>query len=191
MNSAMKEFSQKGFKNASTDVIVNNASISKGALFYYFKNKKELFLFLYDYAINIIKNEILMKFNDDEKDIFARRLQASMLKIEILNKYPEIYQFTTVAYMEDSAEVKSELEIRNREIIAIGKGFLNEGIDTSKFKEDIDINSAIDIITWTIDGFTNKQMEKIKNIPFEKINLNELLEQMNTYLEMLKKSFYK
>ncbi len=187
----MKEFSQKGFKNASTDVIVNNASISKGALFYYFKNKKELFLFLYDYAINIIKNEILMKFNDDEKDIFARRLQASMLKIEILNKYPEIYQFTTVAYMEDSAEVKSELEIRNREIIAIGKGFLNEGIDTSKFKEDIDINSAIDIITWTIDGFTNKQMEKIKNIPFEKINLNELLEQMNTYLEMLKKSFYK
>ena len=49
LNAALKEFAQKGYKNASTNQIVKEADISKGLLFHYFKNKKQLFLFLYDY----------------------------------------------------------------------------------------------------------------------------------------------
>jgi TetR/AcrR family transcriptional regulator len=191
INAAMKEFAQKGFKTASTDMIVKEAAISKGALFHYFSNKKGLFLFLYDYAIDIVKNEILMKFNNDEKDIFVRRKQAMLLKIEVLKKHPEIYDFLTVAYVEDSSEVKSDLVNRNKKLIASGKGMLNEGIDTSKFKESVDINKAVDIITWTIDGFINKETEIIKNFPLKELNYDEMLKELDIYLEMLKKNFYK
>jgi TetR/AcrR family transcriptional regulator len=191
INAAMKEFAQKGFKTASTDMIVKEAAISKGALFHYFSNKKGLFLFLYDYAIDIVKNEILMKFNNDEKDIFVRRKQAILLKIEVLKKHPEIYDFLTVAYVEDSSEVKSDLVNRNKKLIASGKGMLNEGIDTSKFKESVDINKAVDIITWTIDGFINKETEIIKNFPLKELNYDEMLKELDIYLEMLKKNFYK
>jgi len=190
LNAAMKEFAQKGFKNASTDVIVKEAAISKGALFHYFNNKKDLFLFLYDYSIDIIKNGILMKFNDDERDIFTRIRNGMMLKIELLIKYPEIYEFTTVAYMEESREVKSDLDSRNRGLITEAQGFLYEDIDTSKFKKGIDVKRAIDIITWTIESYTNKEMERFKSLSLNELNLNELLSEMNIYLEMLKKSFY-
>lgn len=187
----MKEFAQKGFKNASTDAIVKEADISKGSLFHYFNNKKDLFLFLYDYAIDVVKNSIIMKFNNDEKDIFARRRQAALLKIEILNKHPEMYDFLATAYMEASDEVKSDLESRNKELIASGQSILNEGIDTSKFKEGVDVKKAIDIITWSIEGFTNNSMERLKNFSLYELNFDEVLKEMDIYLEILKKGFYK
>lgn len=177
--------------NASTDSIVKEAGISKGALFFYFKNKKGLFLFLYDYAVDIVKDGIITKFNKDEKDIFERRRQVALLKIEILKKHPEILDFLAAAYMEDSGEVKSDLESRNKKLIAGGKDILNEGIDTSKFKENIDTKRAIEIITWAIDGFTNKEMEKIKRFSLHELDFNELLKEMDIYLEILKKNFYK
>ncbi len=191
MNAAMKEFAQKGFKNASTDLIVKEADISKGALFYYFKNKKVLFLFLYDYALDIVKNEILMKFNTAEKDIFERRRQALVLKIEVMKMHPEIYDFLAVAYMEDSSEVKSELEKRNKGAMAAGQAKLYEGIDTSKFKEEVDIKKAVEIINWTLEGITNKEMQSIKGLSMQEVNFTELLEEVDIYMEMLKKSFYK
>ncbi|UNC92066.1 TetR/AcrR family transcriptional regulator [Candidatus Contubernalis alkaliaceticus] len=43
INTAIREFAQKGYTAASTDSICNAAGISKGTLFYYIKNKKNLF----------------------------------------------------------------------------------------------------------------------------------------------------
>mgnify|MGYP000914953748 CR=1 FL=1 len=53
LNAAIKEFAKKGYKNAVTDEIVKEANISKGALFHYFNNKRDLYLFLYDYSLEI------------------------------------------------------------------------------------------------------------------------------------------
>jgi TetR/AcrR family transcriptional regulator len=187
----MKEFGQKGFKNASTDAIVKEASISKGALFHYFKNKKGLFLYLYDYSVEIIKNEMLIKFNRDEKDVFDRRRQATQLKIEILKRHPGMYDFLATAYLDSSGDVKSDLERRNKELVIISHGFLNEGIDTSKFKDGLDTKRAIEIITWAIEGFTNKEMHRVKNFSLYEQNFDEVLKELDIYLEILKKSFYK
>lgn len=187
----MKEFSLKGFKKASTDAIVKDADISKGALFHYFNNKKDLFLFLYDYSLEIVKNEILIKFNSKERDIFNRRRQALLLKIEVLKKHPEIYDFLSVAYMEDSSEVKLELENKNKKALSSGQGILYEDIDTSKFKEDIDVKKAIEILSWTVEGFINKETKKMKNSALQEIDYNRMLKELDIYLDMLKESFYK
>ncbi|WP_407309700.1 TetR/AcrR family transcriptional regulator [Desulfosporosinus sp. SB140] len=191
INTAMNEFAQKGFKNASTDEIVKAAEISKGSLYHYFKSKKNLYLFLYDYALNILKDEILSKFDSNERDIFIRRHHGMILKTEVLKKHPEIYAFTAAAYKEDSPEVKNELESRNAQLMRIGQSFLNQNIDTSKFKEGIDIGKAINIVTWTIDGFTKSELEKIKNRTPDEIDLDKLLEEIKEYLKILKACFYK
>ena len=43
INAGMEYFGQYGYKNAKTDDIATKAGISKGLLFYYFKNKKSFF----------------------------------------------------------------------------------------------------------------------------------------------------
>lgn len=191
LNAAMKEFAQKGYKNASTDNIVKEADISKGALFYYFKNKKELYFYLNDYALDILKNEILIKLDLSEKDIFSRRWQGLLLKTEVLKKHPELYDFLGAAYMDDSIEVKPELDKKYKAVMLEGQAKLYEDIDTSRFKEGIDFKMVIEIINWTLEGLSNKQMQIIKNLPMDQVNFTELLNEVDKYMQMLKKSFYK
>lgn len=47
-NAAMEVFAQNDYKRASTDDIAAKAGISKGMLFYYFQNKRTLYLETYD-----------------------------------------------------------------------------------------------------------------------------------------------
>lgn len=47
INAAMEVFGKNEYKKASTDLIAAKAGISKGLLFYYFHNKKELYMFIY------------------------------------------------------------------------------------------------------------------------------------------------
>ena len=48
-NAAPEVFARNDYKHASTDDIAAKAGISKGLLFYYFRNKQSLYLYLYDY----------------------------------------------------------------------------------------------------------------------------------------------
>ncbi|HAG42911.1 MAG TPA: TetR family transcriptional regulator, partial [Clostridium sp.] len=127
LNAAMKEFAQKGFEKASTNEIVKEADISKGLLFHYFKDKKNLFLFLYDHCIDVSTNEFYKKINLDEKDFFIRLNQMCIIKFELLNKYPEMFRFIETAYMETSKNVKKELDERKEKLIKINSIKVFEG----------------------------------------------------------------
>ena len=52
-NSAMLEFGDNTFKKTSADSIARRAGVSKGLLFHYFKDKRELYLYLYQYALDV------------------------------------------------------------------------------------------------------------------------------------------
>ena len=51
-NSAMLEFGANSFKKTSADSIAKRAEVSKALLFHYFKDKRELYLYLFQYAID-------------------------------------------------------------------------------------------------------------------------------------------
>lgn len=187
----MKEFAQQGYKNASTDNIVKEAAISKGALFHYFKNKKGLFLYLYAYSLEIMKNEIMMKIDFNEKDVFKRRRGSILKKIEICKIHPEIYEFLTTAYLDDSVDIKNDIQSTNEKLIAYGKNILYEGLDTSMFREGVDVGRAIEIINWTDEGFSKKVTTQIKYNQLDQQNYDEMLKEWDIYMDVLKKNFYK
>ncbi len=191
INAALKEFAQKGYEKASTNEIVKEARISKGLLFHYFKTKKDLFLFLYDFCIEILLNEFFRKIDVMEKDILIRLRQMTLLKFDLIRKHPEMFDFLMVAYGEDSDDIKKELDERNKGHIATGFKMLFAEFDASKFREGMDIPKAIEVISWTLEGFSKKQQEKIKLVPLNKIDYESILAEMDLYLELLKKCFYR
>ncbi len=187
INAALREFSKNGYKKASTDEIVKAASISKGALFHYFNSKKELFFYLYVYAVDLIKTEILTKFDMEERDIFARLRQTAYLKADILKKHPELYDFLTSAYFEQSPDVAKELSNQTDALMSFSKQLLGESIDTGAFKDEIDPKSAIEIIVWTVDGFSRKHFSGVGGVE----QMEELMKKLDGYLDTLRSSFYK
>ena len=55
---AMQEFSEKGYSGASTERIVKNAEVTRGALYHHFKNKQDLFLAVFRMAQEDIGKKI-------------------------------------------------------------------------------------------------------------------------------------
>ncbi|ARC86311.1 bacterial regulatory s, tetR family protein [Clostridium argentinense CDC 2741] len=191
LNAAMKEFAQKGFEKASTNEIVKEADISKGLLFHYFKDKKNLFLFLYDHCIDVSTNEFYKKINLDEKDFFIRLNQMCIIKFELLNKYPEMFRFIETAYMETSKSVKKELDERKEKLIKINSIKVFEGFDLSKFKEDIDVKKAINVMIWTFQGLGDEALKKAKLLSLDKPDYSEVFAEADIYIDMFKNCFYK
>lgn len=191
LNAAMKEFAKKGYEKASTNEIVKESEISKGLLFHYFKNKKQLFLYLYSYCVELNMNEFYKKINLNESDFFTRLRQTQLIKMELLKKYPEIFRFIEAAYLEDSSEIKQELEAKNKELMKKGADVLFKGIDMSKFKDGIDIKKVINIVIWTLQGFADEVMTREKLSSSNQINYDNAFLEVDEYLNMLKNCFYK
>lgn len=191
LNAAIKEFAQKGFEKASTNEIVKDANISKGLLFHYFNNKKDLYFFLYDYSLNIFMNDFFGKIDLKEKDVFNRLRQMATLKLELIQKYPEMFKFILVANLEEAAEVKNELGQRNRNTLTQSYQKIFDEINVSLFREGIDIQEAIQILIWTIEGFSNREAEKARGLHSKEIDYDQALAEIDHYLELLKKCFYK
>lgn len=191
LNAAMKEFTQKGYDNASTNEIVKEAKIGKGMLFHYFNNKKDLFLFLYDHTLEVVMKEFYGKLDLNEKDILKRLRQVQSVKFCLISKYPDMFNFIRAVNLEVSSEVKGDLETRNNEYFTESYNILLTDIETSRFRENVDIDRAINSIIWTLEGFAAREREKRERLLSNKLNYDEFLAELDMYFQLFKNSFYK
>jgi len=187
INAALKEFARNGYEKASTNVIAKEAEISKGSLFNYFSSKKELYLFLFDCVTEII-NKIYDEVDLNETDFFERMRQFGVVKFKIYKKFPQVFDFLNAVAKEDAAEVKKEIKIISKNLISnsLEQGYKN--IDFTKFREDININKAINIINCAILGLAVQQREKVNSFADTDI---EVLEEFDEYFDIMKRCFYK
>jgi TetR/AcrR family transcriptional regulator len=191
INAAIKEFAQKGYDNASTNEMVKEAGISKGLLFHYFKNKKQLFFFLFDYCYNLVAEEFYKKVDLDETDFFKRIRQAVQIKMDLQTKYPEILTFIQEAFMQDSPEIKDEFDKKKQELNAVNIGIVYDGIDLTKFRDDVDVQKILKVISWTFEKMSDEELNKAKMIPGHKIDYEKVFMEAEEYFEFFIKCFYK
>lgn len=191
LNAAIYEFAQKGYDQASTNGIVKSAGISKGLLFHYFKSKKDLYLFLHQHFVEVLKTEFFSELQLDEPDVFVRIKNIMMMKSQMMKKHPEIFNFLMSAYMENSSEVKHELDHNHHALMHSSYAKILEDIDQTKFREGVDMNRAVQIVFWVLEGFSNQVLEKTKLLAQSNNGLTDEFTEADVYIEMLKKAFYK
>ena len=62
VRAAVETFGLNDYKDASTDTIAHKAGISKGLLFFYFKNKRELYRYVMEHLMELVEKIVI----DDE-----------------------------------------------------------------------------------------------------------------------------
>lgn len=191
VNAATRIFAKNGYQNASTNAIVKEAKISKGLLFHYFNSKKDLYIALYKHLSDLLSEKIYEQINWNDRDIFKTIRQVTIIKFELFKIYPEMIDFLNSVYNEEAVEVKDDIQTIQEELIGNGFNKLFTDIDVSNFKEGIDVKKAIEIIYWTFEGFAHRQQAKVKAISVDQINQEEILREIDSYIELLKVSFYK
>lgn len=191
LNAALKEFAGKGFDDASTNVIAKEASISKPLMFHYVNNKKDFFLFLYDYCLKILEREYFSRIDLNEKDIFERLRQAYLLKIQVMQKHPWIFDFVRVAVFTDSQAVKDELLKRRMKVEKSNFEWFYGDIDGSNFRSRLDVEKAKQLIFWAVGGYANQILEEYQSSEVTEFDFEKIRVEFDGYLTELRKAFYK
>lgn len=79
-NAAARLFARKGFEKTTVDEIAEAADVAKGTVYYHFKGKEDLFLFLVEEGMNILRGRVdeVIKSAGDLRDMLRQVLRVQI-----------------------------------------------------------------------------------------------------------------
>ena len=83
---SMKLFAEKGYDATSIEEITATVGVAKGTLYYHFSSKEEIFNFLVEEGVKLLKNSISIKTDNLESTIDKIRAIV-LIQIKVLVKY--------------------------------------------------------------------------------------------------------
>jgi AcrR family transcriptional regulator len=184
INAGYKTFSENIYKKASMAFIAGEANISKSLLFHYFRNKKALYIFLFESALKLVKNnkKLYIHTNIDFFDAIEHEI---IERGKLVRKYPYIYQFIANVYYETDEEVRRDIIEFNVSEISKQKDIFFKYISKNGFKNPNDVEGLYEIVMLMAEGIMKKYKSSInKNIEIIELEFLNLLEN-------LKRNYYK
>ncbi|HBY32382.1 MAG TPA: TetR/AcrR family transcriptional regulator [Clostridiales bacterium] len=160
LNAGFRVFANNSYRKSPMNEIAAEAGISKSLLFFYFKNKKELYLFLMETAEKLTRQYVTRAGCYQEKDIFEMMYKGLLAKTEMMRKYPDMSAFALKAYYEDDEEVKGELVKIIEPYSKLQTNTTLPKLDPSLFKEGIDLKMMYQDIYLASEGYLYQMQHK-------------------------------
>ncbi|WP_368490569.1 TetR/AcrR family transcriptional regulator [Clostridium sp. BJN0013] len=191
MRSAVNEFSERGFEKANVGNIAKNANISKGSIYQYFNNKKELFFFSVKWSTDFIGKKYGNYFISDNKDInifdlfyknskslWVQMREERKLIIFVQDVFLGKYKNLTDESMSYMMDILNEYTLK----------LIQNGKKNGSIRKDIDDNMLSIFITAVSMGFKEHMMrnsrKKGRDIVDEDFEINE--KEIKSMIELLK-----
>ncbi|MEA5019572.1 MAG: TetR/AcrR family transcriptional regulator [Gordonibacter sp.] len=157
VGAAVEAFGMNDYKNASTDAIARKAGISKGLLFFYFKNKRELYLYLMERLMDKVSALVV----DDEfyeiDDFFELMEYAANKKKTVFSKMPFMMDFSIRAFYPEHRDVKDAMDGWTQQQLDLMFSRYFKNIRFDKFRDDVDPRRVMDMMIWMADGYLHQQ----------------------------------
>lgn len=183
---SLAEFSKYGYENSSTNRIVQDAGISKGSLFKYFKNKEELFFYILDFVTQELIVSLAQEIPVLPKALFERIIRYSELEFTWYVKHPNECKLITTVFTKSNTAIYQKVEahysLKGQDIYYK----LLEDIDTSMLKWDK--KKTVDILKWFLKGFNEDFMTHIQEQDKSDISKlqHEYVKSLSEYITILK-----
>lgn len=152
LNAALDVVVEKGYADSTMEEIVRRSDLSKGAIYWYYKSKKEIFLSLV--------NHWVINFGATLNHIVQENLSAS-------EQLTELFDFFLTAYEQNPKVFKAELEFWSlssrdpdfhtktqkvyHELLELVEQILQAGIRSGEFR-DLDVKVAALSIMVNLEG---------------------------------------
>ena len=153
INAGYRVFAENSYKKSPVSEIAAEAGISKSLLFHYFRNKKELYLYLLKYAAEITFTYLYDYKCFDEEDIFEIMLRGLTAKINMMKKYPYITRFSLRAYYETDPEVADGIKELIGKTASFEANSSRMKIDPSQFKDGLDLEMMYNDMYFASEGY--------------------------------------
>jgi len=186
VNAGFEVFGLNDYKRASTEEIAVKAGISKGLLFYYFQNKRALYTFLFDLAANRMKDYVVDGRLFEITDFFEFCEYAAERKCRMLRQSPYIMDFILRAFYSQNEAVSEDINRKVRDQAAAVYSTYFQGIDTSKFRDDVRMGDIYQMLAWMTDGYIRELQRTGRSV-----ELNDVMDHFKLWSAYLKRVSYK
>lgn len=186
INAGFEYFGKYGYKGANTEDIASRAEISKGLLFYYFKNKESYYLFLCEFCQNLMLKSFQETNFQEITDFFELIDFATKAKLKIIAEYPFITDFSVNLIADKSIKQGSKSEEYVNNAIYNSFDIYFKNIDFTPFKEEIEVKKIYQMMLWLSEGYINEK--KRMNMP---VILEDFLVEFASWKALFKKMCYK
>ncbi|MED4403670.1 TetR/AcrR family transcriptional regulator [Metabacillus fastidiosus] len=199
INVCVQEFAQNGYEKTSTDIITTKAGISKGILFHYFKNKKNLYLYIVDYVVKFLTEKTLQTVKEVKStDFFDRIKELVLLKHHVTFEYFLESQLLMNVYSNPPIAVKAEVEqLFAKHIEKYGGAEINELYKTRLLNEEslrdgITVEKITNMTLLILEQLVNKYINLYKLGQFDFLkNPEPLIKELDDYIDIIKNGVYK
>lgn len=169
LEAAMKCFSKKGYHDTTIDDIIKESGLSKGAIYWYFKGKRDIFIFLIEQHLqkdNMLWNELSKEYELGPDFLIIAGLSYLKIHFEDKKLSPFFAEFIAESYRDKQIQKKLHNvykgwtdKIKQAFDMAIKKGKM-KSFDTESL--------SISLVA-LIEGLTEMNTIFKKNLNYEKI----------------------
>ena len=160
LNAGYRVFSRNSYKKSPVSEIADAAGISKSLLFHYFRNKKELYLYLWDTAARTTLEYLAAYQTYEQPDVFATMRRGLQAKTAIMRRWPDMGAFTIKAYYEKDPEVYTEIQESVRLYGSVETNGAAMRLDPADYRPGLDLEMMYQDMFWASEGYVWENLQK-------------------------------
>lgn len=186
LKAALEEFSTNSYEDASLNKIIKNAGISKGTFYYYFQDKKDLYIYLLEQSVKAkwdFINERIKDVNDldNNGDIFETFKLQARIGLEFARKYPKYHMLGKMFSKEKGKEIyEAAKDVLSRESDDLLEAMISRAIEKGELRKDLPKEFIHRIISYLFSNF-----DEIFNTD-EDLELEKVIENLDYYVSFMK-----
>lgn len=163
-------FSQNSYEKSPMKEIADAAGISKSLLFHYFRNKKELYLFLWEEAARITTEYLMIYECYEASDLFVMMERGMKAKWKLMEKYPHMAAFAIKAFYEKNEEINTAVQNSYRKHFDQKAKEALKKLDPDDFIEGLDLQMMKREMHLASEGYLWEmlQLKKLNTAQMEK-----------------------
>ena len=165
-DSAIKIFSELGYRGATMDEIASNAGLAKGTLYYHYSSKDDIVCDMADMHLNIITNSLIECLqNADFHSSTEEFVSVILNKISEIKNHGRIHMYLICEAVTSNEKLRERFKIK---YIQWRKALELEIKNTTSFKEDSFPISFL--LISIVDGLVIQSLLKTEQIPYDEIS---------------------
>ncbi|MEW6387450.1 MAG: TetR/AcrR family transcriptional regulator [Thermodesulfobacteriota bacterium] len=155
IDAALGEFADKGYEPASVNVMVSASGIAKGSIYQYFKDKKGLFLYIFQYCISLVRQTLIgVKEETQEGDFFTRLEKSLLAGVDFIQRHPRVYGIYLKILFDQRVPQREELLKAVRQFAGeYLQSLVRQGQARGELRADLAVPAAIFLLDALLDRF--------------------------------------
>lgn len=162
INAGFRVFSENSYRKSPMSEIAADAGISKSLLFHYFRNKKELYLFLWKKGAEITLEYLTRYGCYEPTDLFEMMHRGMKAKFKIIELYPHMAAFTVKAFYEEDEEVRGDIQRSYAMYFQLKAQNALAGLDPNDYIPGLDLQMMHREIYWASEGYLWEMLQRGK-----------------------------